>query len=298
MAIVHIVLVVLCSVLVRGSTLDRIEEELDSRSSKRLDELLENVFERLEKRREPAIAEVEKVGAEGIDFLPVKPPVLQKPCCEKGETIVDLREGGVCHTNGGAAEVLTKPTGPASDEKQCNKQAVLKVAFDKLESCTCCAKFPECGRRMLRIDLELSSGPRSGFMFNIGDSKSNNGYAGDSNDQFNDAELDGSYPNIKAWASDKCKVKPLKTYANALVTNAVSHVTMYVSNEHVRVTNDNGLDEYLCHECLFALNGQPDSSRGGINEDIYVALNRVVAGGRIGVGVCSAKLSWVCPDWH
>ncbi|WAR05041.1 hypothetical protein MAR_020410 [Mya arenaria] len=269
MAIVHIVLVVLCSVLVRGSTLDRIEEELDSRSSKRLDELLENVFERLEKRREPA-----------------------------RETIVDLREGGVCHTNGGAAEVLTKPTGPASDEKQCNKQAVLKVAFDKLESCTCCAKFPECGRRMLRIDLELSSGPRSGFMFNIGDSKSNNGYAGDSNDQFNDAELDGSYPNIKAWASDKCKVKPLKTYANALVTNAVSHVTMYVSNEHVRVTNDNGLDEYLCHECLFALNGQPDSSRGGINEDIYVALNRVVAGGRIGVGVCSAKLSWVCPDWH
>jgi len=39
-----------------------------------------------------------------------------------------------------------------------------------------CLYAPYCGRRMLRIDLELSDTTRSEYMFNVGDSVSNNGW--------------------------------------------------------------------------------------------------------------------------
>ena len=124
---------------------------------------------------------------------------------------------------------------------------------------------------------------------------------GDSADQENDAEIDGKYPGVFLRSSDKCNhddsLNTLSSYQDALIVNQVNRVTLYISNEHVRITNDNGLDEYLCHECLFALAGQSDS-QGEQNEDIYIALNRVVKGDRYGFGVCKASLSWVCkPCW-
>ena len=57
----------------------------------------------------------------------------------------------------------------------------LQINFEAITSNPCdladgCLYGPYCGRRMLRIDLELSSQTRSGVLFNVGDSQSNNGY--------------------------------------------------------------------------------------------------------------------------
>ena len=121
---------------------------------------------------------------------------------------------------------------------------------------------------------------------------------GDFNDQQNDAEIHAIHPNVAVYSSDMCGTDPvlkrIAVHLDAVQNANVSHVTLYVSDKHVRITNDNGLDETLCHKCLFALNNQADA--GGSNQDIYLALNRVIqTSQRRGVGVCSARLSWVCP---
>jgi len=80
------------------------------------------------------------------------------------------------------------------------------------------------------------------------------------------------------------------------VRSSVQTVILYVSNNHIRVTNDDGLDFSLCHHCLFALNGQPDMGSGGPNERVFIAVNRVIADlSKTGYGVCTATLSWACP---
>ena len=129
---------------------------------------------------------------------------------------------------------------------------------------------------------------------------------GDNSDQYYDADIDGIHPSVYLRSSDKCNynrsLDQLAKYTDASsFHHGVSRVTLYISNEHVRITNDQGLDEYLCHECLFALAGQKDQSTGLPNDKIFIALNRVILAraDRTGKGICKAKLSWVCkPVWH
>ena len=119
---------------------------------------------------------------------------------------------------------------------------------------------------------------------------------GDGNDLKYDAEADGQGHNINVYGNDHCKpVSKLFPFNNAIAPN-VNHVTIWIGNEYIRVTNDAGFDKHVCSDCLYALNGQPDAT---VNLDIYVALNRVVSGrkDRDGVGVCGATLSWEC-GWH
>ncbi|XP_060604072.1 uncharacterized protein LOC132756946 [Ruditapes philippinarum] len=222
-------------------------------------------------------------------------------CCERGFTHVDLTNNSPCDGINTAAgvEILQQPTAQTSLTGDCNKRALLKINFEKFtkEPCDYCLRRPLCGRRMLRIDLTLSSGTRSGWGFNIGDSRTNDGYKGDANTQINDAEAEGVFPAVRLYHSDRCNsVGSFKTFADAIGPN-VNQVTIYVSNQHIRIMNDQGFDEYVCDNCLYALNGQADSQ--GINEDIYIGLNRVITGrsDRNGQGVCSATLTWICPRW-
>ncbi|XP_045209195.1 uncharacterized protein LOC123561084 [Mercenaria mercenaria] len=230
-----------------------------------------------------------------VPFLPTS------TCCERGFAYVDLTKNSPCNAIDTATgiEFLQEPTSQSGVTEDCSKTALLKVNFEKFTKVPCdyCLRKPLCGRRMLRIDLKLSSGTRSNWGFNIGDSRTNDGWKGDSNTQINDAETDGRFPAVRVYQSDKCPTRfPLKTFPNAIGPD-VQEVTIYVSNQHIRIVNDQGLDEYVCDNCLYALNGQADSQ--GVNEDIYIGLNRVVSGriDRNGVGVCSATLTWACPRW-
>lgn len=120
----------------------------------------------------------------------------------------------------------------------------------------------------------------------------------DAGHQLNNAELQGLYPNITVYPRDCYTCDSIDSFMHVIdgVRSAVRTVTFYLSNNHIRVTNDEGLDFKLCHHCLFALNGQPDHGRGGPNERIFIALNRVIKGmSKTGYGVCSAVVSWACP---
>lgn len=275
------------------------EETLDNVDSKRL---LQSLFSPDDESAS------KRIIADGSVQLPADTPsvdpeslVRATPCCQQGFTYIDLTSSTsiqVVNTLPGVT-VLQKPTLPAGQTNQCSLTALLKINFEKLtpKPCDFCLEAPYCGRRMLRIDLSLSPGSRSGWLFNLGDSSTNDGYGGDGNTQQRDAEGQGRFPNIEFYKNDVCSSGILQTFANA-ISSGVNHVTLYVSNQHIRVTNDQGLDAKICSECLYALNGQSDAQ--GINEDLFLGLNRVVTGrtDRNGVGVCSVKMSWLCPcNW-
>ena len=120
---------------------------------------------------------------------------------------------------------------------------------------------------------------------------------GDFSTSSNDAELHAVFPTAGLYTNDGCKpyVNVLDTFSDVLAAS-VTKVTVWISNEHVRVQNDAGFDRRICSHCLWALNGQVDS-QGTENEDIYLALNRVITtSNRYGVGICTVKLSWDCPS--
>ena len=117
-----------------------------------------------------------------------------------------------------------------------------------------------------------------------------------------DAESQSQNEDIWLYGNDNCPTRTYPGYNPYKFTNALSkyatHVTIYIGNEYIRVTNDRGYDRESCHRCWYALNGQNDST-GSENTDIFVALNRVVTNksDRRGYGVCAATLSWVC-GWN
>ena len=119
---------------------------------------------------------------------------------------------------------------------------------------------------------------------------------GDSGTQKYDAEVDGRNNALYVYPNERCKRRYPFVFANAL-SKKVMKLTIWISNEFIRITNDQGCDEEMCSDCLFALNGQYDCAPGGTNQEIYIALNRVVYNGcyNYGYGVCKATLSWVCP---
>ena len=99
---------------------------------------------------------------------------------------IDLTQGTV---SGSVAGVST-PTfySQTNTKSECSYMAELTANFQSLTRCLYdwhhggCVNFPMCGRRMLRIDMFLGD-VRNGFMFNVGDSPSNNGW-GKLNDIF------------------------------------------------------------------------------------------------------------------
>lgn len=171
--------------------------------------------------------------------------------------------------------------------------ALLNVTFEKPQPYLYgCVLEPQCGRSMLHVDLYLSNEKRS-WVFNIGDSKSNDGTGNDGSTQENDAELVGKNENMTLIRSDKCN-NLKKVFANSLCSG-VTHVRLYISNLHIRIQNNKGMDARICKWCLFALNDQSDSE-GQKNDYIYIGLNRVIRYyWKRGAGVCKTKIKWACP---
>ena len=77
-----------------------------------------------------------------------------------------------------------------------------------------------------------------------------------------------------------------------MAINPYTTVTLNIADE--LATADNGLTYlYINSPKLFALNGQSDSSPGGVNKDVYLGMNRVVAGAyRSGTGLCHVSVKF------
>lgn len=229
---------------------------------------------------------------------------VQSNGCVSGQLEMDLTSpAAVSRLSLSGVTVIQSPSANPNSEyraMKCSANALLKVNFQRLTSDeqqfpVGCLRVPYPGRRMLKVTMTLSSGTRTGHMFNFGDSRTNNGYAGDASTQSNDAELHGTYPSPTLWSHDYCHTTNLMNTFTNLVTAGTSTVTVWISNEYVRIQTNTGHQERICSSCLWSLNGQSDNE-GPVNEDVYLAFNRVVANtARNGVGVCNVKVSWECP---
>ncbi|XP_033748498.1 uncharacterized protein LOC117333348 [Pecten maximus] len=186
----------------------------------------------------------------------------------------------------------------------CSDGVVVKVNFAQA-SCRP-ANHLTCGRRTPRLKVVVHldrQRSRSGWLLNIGDSISNNGYGGDGGHNDNAAEIQAV---VGATTYDITSYKrgghvcqfAKKAFTDHYVVNpSVNTVTFYVADRSYRVTNDQGFDATHCSNCLFALNNQPDTKGGAhrINKDIYLSFNRVISNSvRKGHGVCSVDLAWDC----
>lgn len=130
----------------------------------------------------------------------------------------------------------------------------------------------------------------SGWTVDIGDSSTNNGWAGDAGTQRNDAEMQVAGRSFTVYGRDGTPVQPLFNFDNpGLGPGSVG--TFDVSDQKL-CWNLPGTDGCLNSSYLYALNGQPDSEPGGVNFDIYAGFNRVISGpgSRVGSGVTSVTV--------
>lgn len=149
-----------------------------------------------------------------------------------------------------------------------------------------------------RVEFTINpSGSKSGWQVNIGDSKSNNGWAGDGAHQENDSEIQIKDNKLQIYASDKGNSKPLLTTSFDSRINNWFDRTVYFSIENNKVKYNRYYEssKTITNDALFALNGQSDNE-GPINYEIYAAFNRVIAGEyRYGTGVGNVTINFYDP---
>lgn len=142
------------------------------------------------------------------------------------------------------------------------------------------------GYAKARFDVTYNDVP-SGISVNIGDSISNDGYAGDNGDQANDAEVQIANGTLAVYGNDYMNRRDALDGDRQLfdLPDAVRRnetISLEVSDGRVGINYAGGI-EVVTSPTLFALNGQPDRE-GRVNGDIYAAFNRGIAGARSGSG--------------
>ncbi|MCB0035346.1 MAG: hypothetical protein KDE51_15045, partial [Anaerolineales bacterium] len=129
-----------------------------------------------------------------------------------------------------------------------------------------------------------------GWSVNIGDSATNDGYAGDSGTQSNDAELQILDGQLTIYGSDY--TNPERTldghrqlYVQDNFAGAAETVTIEVQNQQLWWMNQWAEVGSLESSALYALARQPDEE-GSSNYDLFAAFNRAIThNGRSGNGV-------------
>ncbi|HSH05825.1 MAG TPA: carboxypeptidase regulatory-like domain-containing protein [Anaerolineae bacterium] len=150
-------------------------------------------------------------------------------------------------------------------------------------------------KAVFTVDFDDAS---SGWLVNIGDSATNNGYGGDDGTQSNDSELQIRNSMMSIYANQT--VPPAETtddlYHLLSVPNLINNgmtLQLEVSNEHLFWDNNNDITAELNSPYIYALNGQTDSE-GSINYDIFASFNRSInSAWRTGSGVSQVTVDIV-----
>jgi hypothetical protein len=151
-------------------------------------------------------------------------------------------------------------------------RTVMKVNLDPNDS----------GFRKAIFDVGYGSNP-AGWTVNIGDSATNDGFAGDYITQSNDAELEVQGGLFSIYGKDGTPSQPL--FRTSGFEDDFTFATFEISDQKVVYDNHDGIAGSLTSPYLYALNGQPDTE-GPVNYDIFAAFNRVINGDyRSGTGV-------------
>jgi hypothetical protein len=164
--------------------------------------------------------------------------------------------------------------------------------------------FPEAVKFLITYDADPN-----GMSVNIGDSESNNGFAGDGANQSNDTELQignlrgsdpSSFDNLIIYGRDGIiQDRGSSQIGQAFdIVKKNEAVSFRVANEQLEYDNKNFPIFGNIHSAwLYQLDGQTDTE-GPVNFDIFAAFNRVITNGRLGSGVGKVE---ICParlkDW-
>ncbi|BFZ14529.1 hypothetical protein BsWGS_17568 [Bradybaena similaris] len=169
----------------------------------------------------------------------------------------------------------------------CATQGVLKLAL--------ASAAVDPNRRRVKVDLFMDGGP-TGWVFNLGDSSTNDGYGGDGSTQSWDAEVHGvvgaTGPHLTGWYSDNGG----SGQAFHIPKQYTSGITLVAGDGHaIWRANNETLYTYFYSPYFFGLNGQADST-GPVNYDLHLGINRVIGGShRTGSGVCKVGIKFL-PD--
>ncbi|SHJ42559.1 hypothetical protein SAMN02745163_01935 [Clostridium cavendishii DSM 21758] len=149
--------------------------------------------------------------------------------------------------------------------------------------------YPTGGTKFTKASYEFAFGANpTGFLVNIGDSSTNNGYGGDAGTQSNDSELQIENGTLSIYASDAGGGKLLFSEPNCAPANGRIRIEIY-NNTVTYFNYTTGVVKTWTSPYIFALNGQADSE-GPINYKVYTATNNVISGGRPGSGVISSNV--------
>jgi hypothetical protein len=124
-----------------------------------------------------------------------------------------------------------------------------------------------------------------GWTVNIGDSISNNGFAGDGADQSNDAEMQILDQVLSVYGSDYTAPDArLLLKSLPVVEGKRASIKLTIKNQFLSC-GYNGQTSELSSQYLYALKGQRDDE-GAVNYEIYAAFNRTIGSSdRNGSGV-------------
>jgi len=147
--------------------------------------------------------------------------------------------------------------------------------------------------KKVTYEFTFDSNP-TGWLVNIGDSSTNNGYGGDSSTQSNDSELQIVNGTLSIYLSDVGGGTLLVSEPNAAPANG--RIKLEISNNKVYYYNyTTGVSRTWTSSYIFALNGQSDSE-GPVNYTLYAGINRVVGStSRVGSGVATATITFSEP---
>ncbi|KAK7087721.1 uncharacterized protein [Littorina saxatilis] len=191
----------------------------------------------------------------------------------------DLRTGD-SQINGAGISWKSSLTTPTKNLGTCgcHMQGVVKLTFNT--------------SNRTKAEIIFSFDNSKGWTFNVGDSSSNNGYAGDASTQSNDAEVHSINKDFFFYGRDN---PAGGSYGLLYRRNG------FLRRGDVKVTVEDGLVTaesgskfiYFHSNKMFQLMGQSDKE-GQVNYDVYIGLNRVVSATyRSGTGLCDVEVNWV-----
>ena len=143
----------------------------------------------------------------------------------------------------------------------------------------------------LAIEAEYGDVIPRGISLNLGDSRTNNGYRGDSATQSNDAEAHVSDSALFVWGNDKAprEQAQLAKVEGVVEAGCVLRLEARDGFLHYTTTAGQGSGNAIQSAYLYALAGQEDAE-GPVNHDLFLGLNCAVNGSRRGTGLARITL--------
>ena len=118
----------------------------------------------------------------------------------------------------------------------------------------------------------------SGWLLNLGDSETNNGYCGDGGSTSNDSELWVAGTSVYLCDSDRGGSDYLWTWTGALKTGTAVPYSLGVADGEV-LFNNGSTYKYLASDTIFQVDGdEPDAEAGKNDTLLWIGVNRVISG--------------------